>query len=67
MGKLSVMPSSDKGLIPKNTRDTFMRTKKQITTVNRKVYKEANYSKGKPHDYKHTQKTMNLSNQKCVN
>lgn len=54
MEKLSVMPSTDKGLISKNTGGTFMRTKKKITTLNIKVYKEANYSRGKPHDYKHT-------------
>ena len=44
-----------------------MRTKKKRTTLNRKVYKEANYSRGKPHDYKHTQKMINLSNQESVN
>ena len=48
------MPSTDKGLISKNTRDTFIRTKKKIATLNRKVYKEATYSRGKSHDYKHT-------------
>lgn len=61
------MPSSDKGLIFKNTGGTFMRTKKKRTTLNRKVYKEANYSRRKPHDYKHTQKMINLSNQESVN
>ena len=66
MEKLLVMPSTEKRLISKNTRDTFIRTKKKIATLNRKVYKEATYSRGKSHDYKHTKKMMKLSNEKRV-
>lgn len=67
-GKVICNADTDKGLIFLNTRDTFIWTKKKITTLIEEVnkgYKEAVYSRGKSHDSKHMKQGWNAVDRKA--